>query len=99
MVTNAILMTMRVIPKSRPAAAPRMVRGAATLIPAGEFKAKCLGLLDDVESRHHTIVVTKRGRPVARVVPLTMGAAGSLRGSLIHEEDLLSPVNAIWEDA
>ena len=65
-------------------------------VPAGEFKAKCLALFDEVEERRHTFVVTKRGRPVARIVPLPSNKPGSLRGSLVYEEDLLAPVNVKW---
>ncbi len=36
-------------------------------LPVTEFKAKCLRLLDDVQSKGDRIVITKRGRPVARV--------------------------------
>lgn len=39
-------------------------------IKASEFKARCLALLDEVASTRSSIVVTKRGVPVARVVPL-----------------------------
>ncbi len=39
------------------------------LVSATEFKAKCLALLDEVEEHGDTITVTKRGRPVATVVP------------------------------
>jgi prevent-host-death family protein len=66
-------------------------------IPAGEFKAKCLALLDEVETRGRSIVVTKRGRPVARIVPL--GRGRPLRGTLVHEEDLLSPIDVEWDAA
>ena len=38
-------------------------------IPASEFKAKCLALLDEVAETKETLVVTKRGKPVAHVVP------------------------------
>lgn len=37
---------------------------------ASRFKAECLALLDKVERTHVSIVVTKRGKPVARLVPL-----------------------------
>ena len=83
MVTDDILVTMSARKRERS-------------LPAGEFKAKCLALLDEVEAQGSTIVITKRGRPVARVVPLAR-ARGSLRGSLLHEEDLLSPVDVEWE--
>lgn len=38
------------------------------LVPAGEFKAKCLAIFDEVETHRRSFVVTKRGRPVARIV-------------------------------
>lgn len=36
-------------------------------MPAGEFKAKCLAVLDEVKESGEAVVVTKRGKPVARV--------------------------------
>lgn len=39
-------------------------------IAAGEFKAKCLALLDEVEETGKEIVITKRGKEVARLVPV-----------------------------
>ncbi|MEA3291000.1 MAG: type II toxin-antitoxin system Phd/YefM family antitoxin, partial [Pseudomonadota bacterium] len=38
-------------------------------ISATDFKAKCLKLLDDVARTHEPVVVTKRGKPIAKVVP------------------------------
>jgi prevent-host-death family protein len=38
-------------------------------IPAGEFKAKCLGLMDEVQATGETVVVTKRGKVVAWLTP------------------------------
>ena len=40
------------------------------IVPAGAFKQGCLAMLDEVAATHRPIVVTKRGRPVARVVPV-----------------------------
>lgn len=37
---------------------------------ASTFKARCLALLDEVQEHRTTIVVTKHGRPVAKLVPL-----------------------------
>lgn len=37
---------------------------------AGSFKANCLAIMDEVQARHETIVITKRGKPVAKLVPL-----------------------------
>jgi prevent-host-death family protein len=38
-------------------------------IPAGEFKAKCLQLMDKVARSREPIVITKRGKPVAKLIP------------------------------
>ena len=38
-------------------------------ISAAEFKARCLTLMDDVSSTRETIMITKRGKPVAKLVP------------------------------
>ncbi|HMJ55664.1 MAG TPA: type II toxin-antitoxin system prevent-host-death family antitoxin [Polyangiaceae bacterium] len=67
-------------------------------IPAGVFKAKCLALFDEVEARRRSYVVTKRGRPVARIVPMPATTKDSLRGSLVHEEDLLAPIDVAWDE-
>jgi prevent-host-death family protein len=62
-------------------------------IPAGEFKQRCLALLDRVNDTGMPIVVTKRGRPVARIVPVESREdvlRGSLRVLAEDEEDLYS---------
>ena len=38
---------------------------------AGCFKANCLAVMDEVQAKHETVVITKRGKPVAKLVPLT----------------------------
>jgi len=40
---------------------------------AGVFKANCLAVMDDVQAKHETIVITKRGKPVAKLVPTNGG--------------------------
>ena len=97
MVTNARLMTMTRAPMKTSGPSPRR-SPKAEVVAAGVFKATCLALLDAVETRGTTFVVTKRGRAVARLVPLAAPKGGSLRGSLVHEEDLLAPVDAGWEE-
>lgn len=57
---------------------------------ASVFKEQCLAVLDQVALDHVPVVVTKRGRPVARLVPIDGGPAGrSTMGSvrLIAEDD------------
>ena len=64
-------------------------------VPAGEFKAKCLALLDQVSVTRQEIVVTKRGRAVARIVPIEK--APSLRGSVLRADDIIEPIDVVWE--
>lgn len=64
-------------------------------IPAGEFKSKCLALLDQVAVTRQEIVVTKRGRAVAKLVPIEK--APSLRGSVLEADDIVDPIDVVWE--
>lgn len=60
-------------------------RTAAKTIELGisDFKARCLALLEQVRTRGDQLVVTKHGRPIARVVPVHEGT-GPLRASMRH---------------
>ncbi|HEY4900228.1 MAG TPA: type II toxin-antitoxin system prevent-host-death family antitoxin [Terriglobales bacterium] len=66
---------------------------------AGEFKARCLGVLDQVQDTGQHVVITKRGKPVAKVVPITEGKKkdnffGRLRGVMRivgDPDDLVKP--------
>ncbi len=44
--------------------------GRIKQVAAGEFKAKCLRLIDEVTETGQEVVITKRGRPMAKLVPL-----------------------------
>ena len=37
---------------------------------AGTFKAKCLAVMDEVQSKRETVIITKHGKPVAKLVPV-----------------------------
>lgn len=65
-------------------------------IPAGQFKARCLALLDQVAETGVSLVITKRGRPVARVVPVIEQEAPDLIGSVVWEGDIIAPVDEAW---
>lgn len=78
----------------------------ARSIPAGEFKQGCLAILDEVARTHRSVVVTKRGKPVARVVPIVEDSARedeilrSLRGRgrmLVSEREFLRPTSTLAE--
>jgi prevent-host-death family protein len=66
-------------------------------VPAGEFKAKCLALLDKVAETGQPLVVTKRGKPVARVVAVE--EPPSLLGSVTYPGDpdeIIRPLDEPW---
>lgn len=71
---------------------------ARRTIPASEFKAKCLALLDEVAETKETLVVTKRGKPVAQVVPAEepRSLIGSAR-QLVSDEEFIKPLYEDWE--
>lgn len=70
-------------------------------ISAGEFKAKCLKLMDNVASTHEPLVITKHGKPVAMMVPFTPEQAtpmfGYMAGTATVRGDIVAPVDVEWE--
>lgn len=69
-------------------------------IPAGKFKTHCLSLLDEVARTQQSIVVTKYGKPVARVVPYSDSREteeNPLKGCIIFQDDIVSAINEEWE--
>lgn len=67
-----------------------------------EFKSKSLGLLDHVARTRESIIVTKRGKPIAKVVPLPelkqKPEPGRLKETLLSEEDILTPLGPrLWK--
>jgi prevent-host-death family protein len=67
-------------------------------VPASRFKAECLSMLDEVAATGEEILVTKRGRAVARVVAASEPA--DLRGSVtfnVDDDELLKPVDSSWD--
>jgi prevent-host-death family protein len=66
-------------------------------IAAGKFKAQCLALLDEVETKRECVTVTKNGRPVAKMVPLEL-EEDPLKAFFIGGEilgDVMSPVTPV----
>jgi prevent-host-death family protein len=70
-------------------------------LPAGEFKATCLAVMDEVAATGREVIITKRGKPVAKLVPYRPARTGkSLFGALAHTGeilgDIVSPTPAYW---
>ena len=67
---------------------------------ATEFRAKCLGLIDEVAETGREIVITKRGKPVARLVPFRRNPKslfGMDRDRIEILGDITSPIDVEWE--
>ncbi len=71
-------------------------------IPAGEFKAKCLKLMDEVNRTGEELVITKHGKPVAKLVPTETerpSLFGCMKGSVTILGDIVGPViEPAWEE-
>lgn len=69
-------------------------------IAAGAFKAKCLKILDEVQQQRKQLVITKRGKPIAKLVPFVERPAsfiGSMKGTMEITGDIISPIDVKWE--
>ena len=70
------------------------------IIQAGEFKAKCLQLMDEVNEKHVSFTITKHGKPVAKLVPLdkaSKSAFGCLKNTVSIQEDIIGPIDIEWD--
>lgn len=68
-------------------------------VAAGKFKSQCLALMDEVERKRTEIVITKRGRPVAKLVPVDIEdnpLIGGMRGTVRFIGDIVSPIGEKW---
>ena len=72
-----------------------------SIIGAGDFKARCLKLLDIVAETRQSLIITKHGKPVAKLVPMPPETElfGALAGSVLKEGDIVSPLDEEWESA
>jgi len=64
-------------------------------IPAGTFKARCLAIMDEVASKRESVVITKRGKPVAKLVPVSKekdDIFGFMKGKITVLGDIVSPI-------
>lgn len=70
------------------------------IVKASEFKAKCLALLDEVERTGDRLVITKKGRAVAELVPHRSpkrSPLGIWKGRVTIKGDIISPLDIEWE--
>lgn len=80
------------------------------LIGAGEFKQHCLAIIDEVAANHRPVTISKRGKPMVRLVPLEDDRERERRilehlrsgdgGMLVSEAEFLEPTSKIagWSE-
>ena len=70
-------------------------------IAAGQFKAQCLKLMDQVQQTKEEVIITKHGTPVARLVPIEERSRDSIygwmEGSVVITGDIVAPLDESWE--
>ena len=59
---------------------------------AGEFKARCLQVMDEVARRRRPLIVTKRGKPVVKIVPVDDESSDSVFGSLADRYEIVGDI-------
>ena len=75
------------------------------IMAAGKFKAQCLSVIDEVQAKREPVVVTKHGKPVAKVIPLDLAkgedplAAFLFPGKVKTIGDIVSPTSLLekWD--
>jgi prevent-host-death family protein len=73
---------------------------AMRTMKASEFKAKCLKLMDEVAQSGEPLVVTKNGRPIAQLSPISRERRsiwGLHKGQIEILGDIIAPIDVEWE--
>ena len=68
-------------------------------LSVSEFKSKCLAVLQDVNKQKKRVVITKRGKPIAEVIPYDPREKEiPLKDTVLFMGDIISPVaDEDWE--
>ncbi len=81
-----------------------MTKKPVKTIAISEFKATCLAVLEQVRRTGSPIIVTRRGKPIAEVIPPSLASAGdgwlgAMRGTATIAGDLMAPAGNAdeWE--
>jgi prevent-host-death family protein len=79
---------------------PETSAGPSRTISAGDFKARCLAIMDEVQDGGGEYIITKRGTPVAKLVPVRIerrALLGSMHGTVNVIGDIIGPLNEPWD--
>ncbi len=73
---------------------------AENYIGAGQFKTHCLQLIDQVQQSRKPLVITKHGKPLAKLIPFDEEPPtlyGSMKGTVIIHGDIIESTGEAWE--
>lgn len=69
-------------------------------IQAGKFKARCLKLMDQVQRTKKKIIITKRNKPIAQLIPVEepeVSLFGKMKGTVHIVGDIIAPIDEVWD--
>jgi prevent-host-death family protein len=69
-------------------------------IPAGKFKTHCLKIMDEVQKSKRPVLITKHGKPVAKLVPIADTPAplfGLMQDLVTIKGDIIGPIGEKWD--
>jgi prevent-host-death family protein len=68
-------------------------------ISAAQFRTNCFKILDEVSHTHKEVIITKRGKPIAKIVSYNKGEySDPLIGTMIHAGETLADLTIPFED-
>ncbi len=72
-------------------------------VAAGEFKSKCLGIMETIHESGHSVIITKRGIPIVKIIPYSAEGQpkkklfGALKGTITINGDIVESLGERWE--
>jgi len=69
-------------------------------IDVRQFKAECLQLIDKVNQSHKPLIITKHGKPLAKLIPFEeepLSPYGCTKGTTIIDGDIVESTGEIWD--
>jgi prevent-host-death family protein len=69
-------------------------------VSASDFKTHCLHYMDVANQKHETVVITKRGKPVAKLIPYEEEVPelfGRMKGAGVICGDIIEPLDVDWD--
>lgn len=70
-------------------------------IGAGDFKAHCLKLIDQTRQTGETIIITKRGKPIVKIIPYDdepFSLDGFMKGTVTITGNIIEPLDVEWNE-